>query len=175
MASQDQKWESPQDKILKKIGLDYDSLPQLVRDETKDPHLRVYHEEMTAPIMRHKRNPVRFQATEPTIIIAIKGHSNERMMSFKKAPLIRNIKGTLELYLEPLLEDGDELLKSVFMVETPDEIKWAYNDYHDRNGHVGKSINQCPTCPIIGPRTRFDLVWLENLINGKDPIFKVGL
>lgn len=66
---------------------------------------------------------------------------------------------------------GPDLFESV-RFDSTGLVSKIYNHFHTKD-HIGPRIFQCKKCPIVGSRDRMRYEVLEELLSGKDPLFKI--
>lgn len=147
-----------QHEVFTRAGIDLQQLPVLVWERP----LKVHPSEMKSPIMTYNNDEGNH------LLLKIKGYGDTVITTFKKDPAVRDIKGTIDLFL------GDNSMPNrILVVFSDDIIAVAYNYYHDHNGHIGSTIMACDSCPIISNRMHTD--WILNLLQGNDPLFKISV
>ena len=157
--------------LFEKVKMPLNGLPILVRDPKvgigeHGQVMRVYPEELDKPVMLWRDGDNR------CVMLCLRGHGDFKITTMKKSPPVKNLRGTLKLFID---KSNWQFTHHLFGVMTDEKeqgyLYRAINEHHEKNGHVGSSIDVCDTCEVINDF--YSVEWLEQLLFGNNPLFKV--
>jgi hypothetical protein len=150
-------------RILQDVfdSVGYVNIPHLKRAPANEQY-KISLREMTTSVMKHKTS----------IVVAVYGHGAFVLSDFKDDPPVTSVKGVI-LFQQCFKKDGDQ----IWFLEgscSNAMIASAIRLHHDSgDNHTGNSLSVCENCDFDGKWIK--LRWIEELLAGKNPLFKISL
>ncbi len=137
--------------VFKSAG--YRHMPHIVRSK----QFRISLKEMTAPVINH----------DGRIAVAVYGHGSFVLGDIKDHPPVTSVKGVILFKQHNNRIWFCEAACSNDMIASA--IRWHHNN---SNEHTGSANDICENCDFDGKRIKAR--WIEALLAGNNPLFKVG-
>ncbi len=135
----------------------YQNIPRIVRADA-NKQFRISLDEMTSPVVKH----------DGGVAVAVYGHGSFILDDMKGDPPVTSVKGVI-LFVQRN--------KQIWFCEgscSNGMIASAIRRHHDNsNEHTGSSVDMCENCDFDGKWIKAR--WVEALLAGNNPLFKVGL